>query len=289
MKKYMPHVAAVSLMVIWGLSYLSIKFVVNEIDPILSAFYRFAISSAIMGLFLLKKRTKVHKADRIRFMLGGLFGVASYFTFQNIGVSLTTTGNVAIILSTIPIFTLVVNSVMMKKKLSMEKLVGIMLSIVGIAFIILSKDRVALFSSGTLGDILVFGSAISWVIYTLILSHLHGQYTPMEASFYSNIWGVLFLSPILLFTGFQPLSSTGTFHLLYLAVVCTFIGYNLYIYSLKALGEVRITTYINLQPVVSLTASIFILKEATYPMQILGAAIIIAGVFLVNKKERNKI
>lgn len=284
MKKFLPHAAAVVLMVIWGLSYLSIRFVVNEIDPVLSAFYRFAISTAVMSLFAFGRGKRVHREDRLRFVLGGLFGVATYFTFQNIGVKLTTTANVAIIVSTIPVVTLLVNSVVLKIRLDRWKAAGVVMSVLGIALIVLAKENFSLFSSGTLGDLLVLGAALSWVAYTLLMSNLKGSYSPMEASFHTNAWGTLFLSPILLKTGLQPLSPTGIFHLLYLSIVCTFVGYNLYLYCLKALGSVKATAYINLEPAISVAVSIFILKEAVFPLQIAGAAVIILGVFLVNRK-----
>ena len=75
--KKMPHLMAISLMLIWSLSYLSIKVIAEEVSPTLSAFYRFMIAAIILFIVLKVKypKEKILKEDKLKLALGGLFGV----------------------------------------------------------------------------------------------------------------------------------------------------------------------------------------------------------------------
>ncbi|MCJ7465814.1 MAG: DMT family transporter, partial [Maribacter sp.] len=82
--KKLPHLLAIILMVMWSLSYLSIKVIVNEVSPALSAFYRFLVAALILFTVLKVKfpNEKVLKEDRFKLALGGLFGITIYFIFE---------------------------------------------------------------------------------------------------------------------------------------------------------------------------------------------------------------
>ena len=71
-----------------------------------------------------------------------------------------------------------------------------------------------------------------------------------------------------------------------LAIFCTCIGYAIYIYCQNKLGATVITTYINLQPIVSMISATILLNEHINSKQILGSAIIITGLFLASKSEK---
>ena len=149
------HLLAVLLMMIWGMSYLSIKVIVNEVNPILAAFYRFFIASIILFAVLKIKypEEKVLKEDKIRIALGGIFGVALYFLLENYSVYYTSASNVAVLAATVPVFTLIAQRIIFKEKFKLNKVLGTILSVIGIAIIIMSKGKLSLFSSGTKGDL----------------------------------------------------------------------------------------------------------------------------------------
>ena len=100
----MPHLMAIILMIIWSLSYLSIKVIAEEVSPTLSAFYRFMVAAIILFIVLKVKypKEKILKEDKLKLALGGLFGVAIYFIFENYSVAYTSASNVAILIASIP-------------------------------------------------------------------------------------------------------------------------------------------------------------------------------------------
>lgn len=289
--KRFAHFLALIIMLVWGMSYLSIKVVVSEINPTVSAFYRFFIAAIILFIVLKVRfpQEKVLKEDRLRMALGGLFGVALYFFFENYSVFFTSASNVAILISTIPIFTLLSQRIIFKEKLTLYKVIGATLSVIGIIIIIASKERISLFSTGTLGDLMALGAALCWVVYNVVTSKFKGNYKSITVTTYQAIWGCIFLSPSLLFYKATIPSRNVVLNLLFLSVFCSCIAYAIYIYCLPKLGATVLTTYINLQPIVSLISAKLLLQEEVTIYQVFGSLIIIAGVFIVSFGEKLKI
>lgn len=287
-KRKSANILAVFIMIMWGLSYLSIKIVVREINPALAAFYRFLISSVILCTFLKVRHQeeKVLKEDKLKMALGGLFGVSLYFFFENYSVLFTSASNVSILISSIPVFTLISQRIVFKEKMTPLKIIGACFSVIGIVIIVASKNKVSLFSEGTLGDIMALGAALCWVIYNVITSKFKGNYKSITVTTYQSIWGCIFLSPSLIFINTSVPSFKAISNLMYLAIFCSCIAYVMYIYCLEHLGATIITTYINLQPIISLISAAIILKEVIVLNQIIGCIIIVIGVFFVTMDDK---
>ena len=282
--KKVSHIFAIFLMIIWGMSYLSIKVVLLEVGPMLCAFYRFIIAATILFIFMKVKypEEKVLKKDRFKMALGGLFGVGLYFYFENYSVLFTSVSNVAILISSIPVFTLVSQRIIFKEKMNYGKIFGAILSVVGIVIIIATKEKVSLFSKGTLGDVLALGAAFCWVIYNIVNTKIQGKYKSITVTTSQMLWGCLFLSPALFLEKISIPSNLVIANLVFLSIFCSCIGYVLYVYCLEHLGATVITTYINLQPMVSLVSAWLILGDKIQLSQIVGCVVIISGVFLVS-------
>lgn len=280
----MPHLMAVILMVMWSLSYLSIKVIVEEVSPILSAFYRFMLAAIILFIIMKLKypKEKILKEDNLKLALGGLFGVAIYFIFENYAVAYTSASNVAILIASIPVFTLFSQKILYKEKMTYGKIIGATLSLIGIIIIIASKEKVSLFSKGSIGDLMALGAVFSWVIYNIVCSNFKRNYRIITITTYQIIWGALFLSPSLFFSTLQIPSTKVVLNIIFLSIFCSCIGYIIYVYCLKELGATIITTYINLQPIMSLIAAAVLLNEVITVGQVVGCAIIIIGVTLVS-------
>ena len=282
--KRIPHLLAITLMVMWSLSYLSIKIISEEVSPTLSAFYRFAVASIILIIILKVKypEEKILKEDKFKLFLGGVFGIAIYFIFENYAVAYTSASNVAILIASIPVFTLFTQRIIYKEKMTYGKILGATLSLIGIVIIIASKERVSLFSKGSIGDLMTLGAVFSWIIYNMVCSNFKGNYKSITITTYQVMWGALLLSPSLFFSTLQIPSTKVVLNIAFLAIFCSCIGYIVYVYCLKELGATIITTYINLQPIMSIIAAAIIIKEAITIWQVLGCMVIIMGVTLVS-------
>ena len=273
-------------MIFWGLSYLSTRIVISQIAPTLAVLYRFSLASLLLYLILKVRRKKLRilKEDRPKMFLAGLFGVALNFTLENLGVKYTSTANVALLVATIPAITLVFENKRLGLKTRWREAAGILVSIAGIGLISLSGQSG--FALSLFGDAMVLLSSFAWAFYTSLLSDLKGSYDSMEITLYTNFFGALCMVPTILVTGIQIPTGPALFHLVYLVLFCSIFAYVLYMWSLKRLGGVRVNSYINIQPIVALAASIFFLREPVTGIRLAGAAVIILGVWIVNRSRQ---
>lgn len=290
MNKRAPHLAAVITMIFWGLSYQSTRYVIVEIAPTLAVLYRFSLASLILYLILKIRRKRLHilPEDRVKIFLAGLTGVALNFTLENFGVKYTSTANVALLVATIPAITLIFENRRLHQKTHYQEAGGILISFIGIAVISLAQATKG-FSISLFGDGLVLLSSVAWAAYTTLLSDLKGNYDSMEITLYTNVFGALCMVPTIFYTGLTIPGPKATFHLLYLVIFCSLIAYMLYMWALKRLGGIRINTYINIQPVVGLAASVYFLKEPITVEKLMGAAFIVFGVWIVNRSRAKTI
>lgn len=287
-RKFLPHLAALVTMFFWGLSYLSTRILIQEIPPTLAVFYRFTLASVFLWLLLLLRRKKIRilKEDIVKILLAGLTGVALNFTLENIGVKYTSTANVALLVATIPAMTLLFENYRLARKTGWKEMAGILVSMTGIVLITLG-DKSSQFTFSLFGDAMVLLSSVAWAVYTSLVADLKGDYDSMEITLYTNFSGAVFMLPTLGFTGIRIPKGDALLHLIYLVLFCSILAYVLYMWALKRLGGVRLNSYINLQPIVAIFASIFLLKETMTPIRLIGSVIIIAGVWIVNRALRD--
>ena len=128
--KTLANLAMLFTVVCWGISFISIKVVVNEIPPITTACFRFLITSIFLWIALHKIVPKHHLTVEImpKLALGGLLGITLYFCCENTGIKLTTASNASLITALVPILAIGLDVIFFKSKLSLSKICGIIIA-----------------------------------------------------------------------------------------------------------------------------------------------------------------
>ncbi len=295
--KAISYITLLFTVIIWGLSFLSTKIAVAEIPPMTLALFRFIIAIAILlPVFKWKEpETKLDKNDQVIMFFAGITGVSLYFFFENKGLKLITASSASIITAMIPILTVLAERLILKKPMSMNKYIGVILSFVGVFFVVNANlsglNLPGIFSSGSgLGYILMFGAVFSWIIYSFLTRSLVIKYSQLAIVYYQTLYGTIALIPfsILEIKSWHMVSFAINLNVVFLAVFCSVLGYLFYNYSLEHLGISITSIFINLIPVVTVIASFFILKEKTTSMQMSGGLIVIASVYIANWKFGKK-
>ena len=286
---------AISITVIfWGMSFVSSKAVLNTgIPPFTMAFLRFLIASAL--LFPVYKKLEPDKRMRIKtrefpiLLISALFGVTIYFLFETIGIKLTSASTASMIIASIPVFTMCAEYIIYKNHIPPFKWLGVLLSVAGVYFIIRKDQGHQDTPESFVGNLLMLGACLSWVIYIISSKSIRDRFSGLALTTYQTLLGTLFLLPLALLehNSWISIPAAAWLNILYLAVFCSAVGYFLYIYSLTCLDPVVVSSYTNLIPVVSTFGGIFILGEKIILQQILGGLIVIAGVFIVNLRKPN--
>ncbi|MCK4260462.1 MAG: EamA family transporter [Halanaerobiales bacterium] len=289
-KKILPIIAIVATVILWGISFISIKVSLEVLPPMTLALLRFIIASILLVLvrvfmsFKLKKTNqRINKKDIPLMALTGFIGVTLYFFFENYGIKLTTASAASIIIATIPIFSLIAEAIVFKSKLTTKKIIGVIVSMIGVCFII-GGNLTKLFSSNNgKGYVMMFAAVLSWVIYSLVTKPLFKKYSQLTIVFYQTIYGTILLIPFVIFetTNWNLLNHTIVLNVVYLGVFCSAVGYYLYVYSLDHLGISTSSLYLNLIPLIAIISSYFILGEMISLNQILGGILVIVSVYLV--------
>jgi drug/metabolite transporter (DMT)-like permease len=280
------------------MSFVSSKAILNSgFPPMTMVALRFAIASALLlpvHRRLAGPAKLSGRRDYLTLLLSGIFGVSLYFFFETRGIQLTSASNAALIVATIPVLTVVADRVFYKNPLSWLQGLGISLSVVGVFFIVQRSS--AQFPDALAGNLFMGGACLCWVAFIFLSRRLQRRVGGLFLTTWQSVIGFLFLAPLVLLERSQGAFSSGGLalfarpvvwsNLLYLGIACSAVGYFFYLYALAGLGSVVVSSYINLIPVVGAVGGVVVLGERLTAIQIVGAGVVILGVFLVNFRRR---
>lgn len=274
-------------MFFWGISFVVIKVGLNEgVPPMTLNAIRFTISAIIIyPLFKTREpATRISKKELPSLLFAGVFGVALYFFFETIGVQYTTASNASLIIASIPIFTMLTEVVVFKKRVSIVPVAGIFLSLIGVYLLITQAAQSSQGNNTLIGNLLMLGACLSWVAYVIVTKKVVKQYSGLALTTYQIIFGAVLLCPLALLemNSWKPISLLAWGSILFLAVTCSVISYICYNYALKHISSIIVSTYLNLLPVISVICGVLLLGESISLMQGVGGLIVIASIMLVN-------
>jgi len=285
-KSSLAPLAGVAVAVIWGLTFLSTKVIVDEVRPMTLALLRFVIATLLLPpiAWMTKTTLSIRWKDLPLIAASGFVGISLYFFFENNGIMRLSASESSIIVGTIPILTLLVDMVFFRRKITFAVSAGIVLSFVGVALIVFRSEAAR---SSPDGYFFMVGAALSWVAYTFITKPIAGRYSLLSITFWQIFFGMVGCVPFVLVEGRSDLRFTFplVMNVLFLGVLASAVGYWLYVIVLDELGTSRSSVFVNLVPVVSVVASFFILGERLAPLQLAGGAAAIAGVYLATSKK----
>lgn len=288
----LPLLAIFMTVMLWGLSYPVTKGLLNHLQPVEIAFFRFTLAA----LFLLlincwRKPQAVEKKDYVRLAAGGAVGIPLYFIFENNGINFTTAGMASMIIATIPVLNALTGVLFLGERSTPRRWAGVFLSFLGVYFIVSFGLNLPGGGSDTLkGNMLMLLAACTWVLFTRINAPLLQKYDSPTVNLYQISFGAALLALLALPGGVNVLSFTGSvvLSLLYLGLFSSALAYFFYMFALKNLGATTVTTFINLIPVFGVLGGVLFLGEEVLPGQIFGGGVVILGVTLVTLPQGRK-
>ena len=191
------NLAMVAVIIFWGISYVSIKVALNEIPPITMGLIRFAIASLTLGIILrrVEPQTRLAKSDFPKMLLGGIFGITIYFIFENTGVELSSATNASLIVSVVPIITIILDALFFQSRISLMKLSGVIIAVVGSYLAVTGNGKVELNSTHFRGNMLMICAMLSWALFTLVNKSLQKKYSGLFLTTYQTFFGTLCFIP----------------------------------------------------------------------------------------------
>jgi drug/metabolite transporter (DMT)-like permease len=288
--RLLPTLAVLASMLLWGLSFVSSKAVLNTgFPPATMVALRFLIATAL--LLPLRRRLEpgirlasLSRRQRWLLLASGFTGVTVYFFFESRGIKLTSASNAALIIAAIPIVTVLAERLVFRTAIRWLQVAGILLSIVGVYFIVRRSPEH--FPRGLAGNLFMLGACLSWVGYVVLSRDLHEPLAGLSLTAYQAAVGAVTLLPLALSEiGSWRLPSLGVWlNLLYLGIFCSGFAYFSYMFALARLGPVRTASFTNLIPFIGALGGMLLLGEKLSWIQLAGGLAVIGGVFLVNRR-----
>ena len=274
----------------WGLSFVASKTILNTgVPPMTMVTIRFIVATIILNVFLrrLDPAARLRRRDVLPLLASGLCGVTIYFFFESRGIKLTSASHASLIIAVIPVVTVAAEALFFRTRISWLIGVGIVLSVIGVVFVVGRPGAARAGSVSIAGDLFMFGACASWVAYILLSKNLHTRLSDIAITAYQSLLGTAFLIPFCLleYRQWVPITLPAGLSLAYLAVFCSALSNFLYVYALSRLGPISVSPYVNLIPVVGVLGGVALLGESIVWSQVAGGVVILAGVLLVNRQQ----
>jgi len=293
MKNPIVHIAAITSMFFWGLTYIWSKIVFETYTPLTTITIRLLLSFLVLYIFLFisNQFESIRPEHRKLIIASSVFNPFLYFLGEYYGLSMVSATVSAVIISTIPIFTPFVARKFFKEKLSLLNIIGLVVSFIGVLIIILKKD-LSLNVSG-LGISLLVMALFAAVIYSVLVKKLTNIYSPVTIIANQNLIGTLLFLPLFFYFDFTEFIKITPDYitimsLFMLSIFGSSICYVLYAFVLKRLDLSKANIYTNLIPIFTMISSYFFLDESFSTIKIVGIFIVILGIILSQIKISKK-
>lgn len=283
--KALAYVILTGVVVAWGISFVSIKVVLQAFSPVAMAFVRFIIATiALIIVKLFTSKEKIKREDYGRIAISGIFAITLYFICENNGILRVSANSASIIVATLPIAAIISDRIFYKTKISRTTFISIIVSMIGI-YLVIGQDVLV---GSLVGYLYMFGSVIVWCGYLLVTKPLFKKYNNITITTYQAIFGTLAFIPFLPFetVNFAMINGNVILNLLFLALICSSVGNFGYNFAFKELDMGISTLFLNLCPVVTFIFSFFILGETLELTQIMGSIIIILALCIATKPPK---
>jgi drug/metabolite transporter (DMT)-like permease len=222
-------------------------------------------------------------------MACGFFGIALNQLFFFKGISLTSSIHGALLMITSPIITYLISQTILKKRIRLQKIAGIILGMLGASILILSSAKGDQ-SSSALGDFYVIINAISFSIYLIIVKPLMNRYHPLTITFLmfltGSIWVAIFGFKEALGMNFYHLPSDFYWSFGFVVLCATFLVYLMNNMAMRTVSPTTVSSFIYLQPLFAIVISTVFTEENMTLYTAFGGILIIFGLWLINSKKQ---
>lgn len=289
--KLFTYVEALAAVVIWGASFVASKVALQELSPTTLVWLRFFLGLIVLGIAVLvrKQFTLPDKKEWIYFALLGFLGITFHQWLQSNALKTSEAGTSAWIVSTSPVFIALLGWLLLKESLNWTKTLGILLAFGGVLVIVSKGDfgSLSIGKFGAPGDKLILISSVSWAVFSVLSRRGLKTHPASLMMFYVMIFGWLLTTLLFIpthgFLEFYSLTFNGWVAAIFLGIFCSGLAYIAWYDALKALSAAQTGAFLYIEPLVTVVVAFFILGETLTVASLIGGAITLFGVWLVNR------
>ena len=291
---FRAHLSMLAATVLFGANYWIAKGLMpNHLLPMQIIFLR--VSGTLLIAWIIQmsikelRVLKIDRADFPRLILSSVLGVAINQMMFFSGLNHTTPVDAAIINSANPIMVLVFAAWLLKEKIGILRLAGILLGASGALMLILLGSPISLGDGHVNGNLFILANTAAWSLYLVIAKPLMVKYNPFVLMRYIFLIGFIAVFPFTITQtmeiDFSAFDSRTWLSILYIIIGTTFMAYFFITFSLKRLSSSVVAYYTYLQPVLVALIGIVLFSELISWVKIVSALFVFAGIYFVTKKS----
>jgi drug/metabolite transporter (DMT)-like permease len=293
--RLLPTLEALFAVIVWGASFIATKIALRDVSPVTVVWLRFALGVVILGIAVALRRQFAlpHKNEWGYFALLGFLGITFHQWLQSNGLKTSEAATTAWIVATTPVFMALLGWLVLKEGLGWLKVAGIALAALGVLLVVSHGDlsSISIGRFGAPGDILILISAVNWAVFSALSRRGLKTHPAARMMFFVMTLGWLFTT-LLFFGGAGPgeisrLTVNGWLGVAFLGVFCSGLAYIAWYDALQALSTAQTGVFLYIEPLVAVVVAAMILGERVTGASLAGGAVILFGVWLVNKPEMN--
>jgi drug/metabolite transporter (DMT)-like permease len=285
-------IEAVFAVVVWGGTFVATKVALKDIQPATIVFLRFAMGVMILaaGVQLRGQWQKLNLRDSLSLVGLGFLGISFHQWLQSTGMQTSAASTTAWIVTTAPVFIAILGWIVLHEKVGKIQIAGTLLAAVGVLLVITRGDFhvAAIGHIGTVGDFLILISAVNWAVFSVLSRKILLRLPASLMMFYVMLFGFGFSSILFLVqTGVQDianLTSNSWMAILILGIFGSGLAYIAWYDALQNLPANKAGVFLYIEPLVTMLLALIILGEPVTWASLVGGAVIITGVWMVNCK-----
>ncbi len=290
--KLLPYLEALFAVVVWGASFIATKIAVSQISPIAVVWIRFAMGIPILFVAVAARKQFAFPkgSEWLYFTLLGFLGISFHQWLQSNGLQTAQATTTAWIVATSPAFIAILGWLILKEKLNLLQSSGIVLAMLGV-LVVVSKgnfSNISIGNFGTVGDFLILISSVNWAVFSIISRHGLKTHPSTRLTFWVMTIGWLITSIAFFadksYTEIPLLDSRGWWALIFLGIFTTGLAYIAWFDALAQLSSAQTGAFLFIEPLSSMVVAAIVLKEQVTLAAIFGGAIILFGIWLVNRQ-----
>ena len=293
MDRLLGHIVAFLVVVVWGVTFVFTKLLLNEGLTAAQIFVlRFIVAYVLLFVYAFTRKPFRLFASSWKdelLMIGlGVTGGSLYFITENSAMIYTTTTNTSLIVCLCPLFAALLIALFYRsERLRGIQIAGLIIAAVGAVVVVLNGQFVLHLSP--LGDTLAFSACLCWAFYSLLMVPATKRYSTLFITRKVFFYGLLSMIPYWMFYPDMPslsvvLRPAILWNLLFLGCVASMLCFVAWNWAIKQLGAVVATNYVYFNPVVTAIFAWLVLDEQITIFYIIGTILILVGMFLVLKK-----
>jgi len=289
-------VAFATVYLVWGSTYFFIQKAIADFPPFLMGALRFSAAGILMAGWCLYKGEKLWNVALLKvalvtgFLLLFIGNGAVIWAEKTVPSSLA-----AILVSAAPIWFVLLDKPKWQANLTNKKIIlGLLIGFAGV-LLLFSQQLRDLFSGKASAElaglgIIIIGS-ISWAG-----GSLYSKYNSVGSTLVNTTWQMLTAGLVFLIVSsvsgewkgfdFGAVSNNGWFSILYLILFGSIAAYSAYVWLLEVRPATQVSTYAYVNPVVAVLLGVLFANESLHLMQIIGLAVILFSVLLINQSKK---